>query len=100
MQHNNQTSGVQCNKELTLADIQRALDAVEAAFPKNEDGKPDFYGHKEEHKATAAKKKTLTDYQNRFTEKLVIGVAGAVMSLMAVIGSGLGDVIVQIIKGK
>lgn len=100
MQNNNQINGAQCNKELKLADIQRALDAVEAAFPKDDDGRPDYYGHREWHKESVAKKKTLSEYQNKFTEKLVIGVASATVGLMTIVGTGLGDLIVQIIRGK
>lgn len=102
MQHNmnNVPKEAGCNKQMTLDDIQRTLEAITTAFPKNDDGKPDYYGHRESHKEAAAKKKTLSEYQNKFTEKLVIGVASATVGLMTIVGTGLGDLIVQIIRGK
>lgn len=103
MQKNEKTTET-CHMTSQLDEIQRTLQELTkqfyGAFPKDDDGYPDFHGHREWHKEAAAKKKTLSEYQNKFTERIVIGVASATVGLMTIVGTGLGDLIVQIIRGK
>jgi hypothetical protein len=87
-----------------LDDIQRMLNEltenVHSAFVKDEDGKPNFYGHREEHKANAKKQAALSEYQQEVTKNIIKFVATVVISFLGLVGSGIGDIILQIIRGK
>jgi hypothetical protein len=87
-----------------LDDIQRMLleltENVHSAFVKDEDGKPNFYGHREEHKANAKKQAALAEYQQEVTKNIIKFVATVIISFLGLIGSGLGDTILQLLRSK
>lgn len=70
--------------------METNLTGVNAAFVKDEDGKPDFYGHREAHKTMMKTSQTLDSIKGDLTKKLLGGVVILVLSLL---GSG---VIVQL----
>lgn len=87
--------------------LNMLVDNIHSSFAKDEDGKPDFYRHREDHKeiakqreAEAEKKQAMVQYQNRFTEKIVVGAAGLIVTLIAAAGSGIGDAILSILRSK
>ena len=80
--------------------LHRVLDNFTAAFPKDEDGRPDFYGHREFHKLEDDKRKKLTEYQNEFTKRLVISIAASTAGVVGLTTTGLGEMLVQFIKSR
>lgn len=104
MQNNDKPLVERRDTAAQLDDIQRMLNEltenVHSAFVKDEDGKPNFYGHREEHKANAKKQAALSEYQQEVTKNIIKFVATVVISFLGLVGSGIGDIILQIIRGK
>lgn len=100
MQHN--------EKPMERRDMAAQLDEVHrmllelmenfhSAFPKNEDGHPDFYGHREDHKTRMKQKAQMDEYRHEFTKKVVIFFATLLISL---VGTGIGPWLIAKIGGN
>lgn len=79
--------------------LKQHITQVHGAFLKNEDdGSPDFRGHRDEHKAAAEKKKTITGYQAKATERVVMAFIGSIAALIGIAISGTGDFLLKAVK--
>lgn len=65
--------------------MEANLSGLNGAFVKDEDGKPDFYGHREAHKTMMKSAQTLEGIKGDLTKKIAGGIVILALSLL---GSG------------
>lgn len=66
--------------------LEAVMDGVNSAFVKNEDGKPDYHGHREAHKSMIKTAQTIDGIKGDLTKKVLGALAVLLVSL---VGSGL-----------
>ncbi len=65
--------------------MESHLSSLNGAFVKDEDGKPDYYGHREAHKSMMKDAKTLEGIKGDLTKKIA---GGVVVLALSMLGSG------------
>lgn len=65
--------------------MEAHLSNMNGAFVKDEDGKPDYYGHREAHKTMMKTAQTLDNIKGDMTKKIAGGIVVVALSLL---GSG------------
>lgn len=67
---------------LRVASIERDIEQVKAAFPKNELGTADFDGHRGYHARKIADGQVMGEYKQEVTKKIVLGVIGLIFTVL------------------
>ena len=70
---------------LRVASIERDIEQFKAAFPKNELGNADFYGHRGYHARKIAEGRAMGEYKQEVTKKIVLGAIGLVFTVLGFI---------------
>lgn len=70
---------------LRVASIERDIEQVKAAFPKNELGTADFDGHRGYHARKIAEGQVMDEYKQEATKKIILGVIGLVFTVLGFI---------------
>lgn len=70
---------------LRVASIERDIEQVKAAFPKNELGTADFDGHRGYHARKIAEGQVMGEYKQEVTKKIVLGAIGLVFTVLGFI---------------
>ena len=70
---------------LRVASIERDIEHVKAAFPKNDLGATDFDGHRGYHSRKIAEGQVMGEYKQEVTKKIVLGAIGLVFTVLGVI---------------
>ena len=70
---------------LRVASIERDIEQVKAAFPKNELGNADFDGHRGYHARKIAEGRVMGEYKREVTKKIVLGAIGLVFTVLGFI---------------
>lgn len=70
---------------LRVASIERDIEQVKAAFPKNELGTADFDGHRGYHARKIAEGQIMGEYKQEVTKKIVLGAIGLVFTVLGFI---------------
>ena len=70
---------------LRVASIERDIEHIKTAFPKNELGTADFDGHRGYHSRKIAEGQVMGEYKQEVTKKIVLGVIGLVFAVLGFI---------------
>ena len=70
---------------LRVASIERDIEQIKVAFPKNELGNADFDGHRGYHARKIAEGQVMGEYKQEVTKKIVLGVIGLVFTALGFI---------------
>ena len=73
------------NLNLRVASIERDIEHIKTAFPKNELGTADFDGHRGYHARKIAEGQVMGEYKQEVTKKIVLGVIGLVFTVLGFI---------------
>lgn len=67
---------------LRVVNIERDIEHIKTAFPKNELGTEDFHGHRGYHARKIAEGQIMGEYKQEVTKKIVLGVIGLVFTVL------------------
>ena len=67
---------------LRVASIERDIEHIKTAFPKNELGIEDFDGHRGYHARKIAEGRAMGEYKQEVTKKIVLGAIGLVFTVL------------------
>ena len=67
---------------LRVASIERDIEQIKAAFPKNELGTADFDGHRGYHARKIAEGQVMGEYKQEVTKKIVLGAIGLIFTVL------------------
>ena len=67
---------------MRVASIERDIEQIKVAFPKNELGTADFDGHRGYHSRKIAEGQAMGEYKQEVTKKIVLGVIGLVFTVL------------------
>ena len=70
---------------LRVASMERDIEQIKAAFPKNDVGATDFDGHRGYHLRKITEGKVMGEYKQEVTKKIVLGVIGLVFTVLGFI---------------
>lgn len=70
---------------LRVASIERDIEHIKTAFPKNDLGATDFDGHRGYHSRKIAEGQVMGEYKQEVTKKIVLGVIGLVFTVLGFI---------------
>ena len=70
---------------LRVASIERDIEQIKVAFPKNELGNADFDGHRGYHARKIAEGQVMGEYKQEVTKKIVLGAIGLVFTVLGFI---------------
>ena len=70
---------------LRVASIERDLEQIKAAFPRDEVGAVDYRGHRGYHAHKIAEGQAMGEYKQEVTKKIVLGVIGLVFTVLGFI---------------
>ena len=70
---------------LRVASIERDIEHIKTAFPKNDLGATDFDGHRGFHTRKIAESQAMGEYKQAVTKKIVLGVIGLVFTVLGFI---------------
>ena len=70
---------------LRVASIERDIEHIKTAFPKNDVGATDFDGHRGFHTRKIAESQAMGEYKQAVTKKIVLGVIGLVFTVLGFI---------------
>lgn len=70
---------------LRVASIERDIEQIKAAFPKNDVGATDFDGHRGYHLRKITEGQVMGEYKQEVTKKIVLGVIGLVFTVLGFI---------------
>ena len=73
------------NLRLRVASIERDIEHIKTAFPKNDVGATDFDGHRGFHTRKIAESQAMGEYKQAVTKKIVLGVIGLVFTMLGFI---------------
>ena len=73
------------NLNLRVASIERDIEHIKSAFPKNDVGTTDFDGHRGYHARKIAEKQVMGEYKQAVTKKIVLGSIGLVFTILGFI---------------
>jgi len=67
---------------LRVASMERDIEQIKAAFPKNDLGATDFDGHRGYHLRKITEGQVLGEYKQEVTKKIVLGAIGLVFTVL------------------
>lgn len=67
---------------LRVASIERDIEHIKTAFPKNDLGATDFDGHRGYHSRKIAEGQVMGEYKQEVTKKIVLGVIGLIFTVL------------------
>ena len=70
---------------LRVASIERDLEQIKTAFPRDDVGAVNYSGHRGYHSERIASSKLLDEYKQGVTKKIVFGVVGLVFTVLGFI---------------
>ena len=70
---------------LRVASIERDIEQIKVAFPKNDVGATDFDGHRGYHSRKIAEDQAMGEYKQEVTKKIVLGAIGLVFTVLGFI---------------
>ena len=70
---------------LRVASIERDLEQIKAAFPRDDVGAVDYRGHRGYHAQKIAEEQTMGEYKQEVTKKIVLGVIGLIFTVLGFI---------------
>lgn len=70
---------------LRVVSIERDIEQIKAAFPKNDVGTTDFDGHRGYHVRKIAENQAMGEYKQAVTKKIVLGSIGLVFTVLGFI---------------
>lgn len=70
---------------LRVVSIERDIEQIKAAFPKNDVGTTDFDGHRGYHVRKIAEDQAMGEYKQAVTKKIVLGSIGLVFTVLGFI---------------
>ena len=70
---------------LRVVSIERDIEHIKTAFPKNELGTADFDGHRGYHSRKIAEGQSMGEYKQEVTKKIVLGAIGLMFTVLGVI---------------
>ena len=70
---------------LRVASIERDIEQIKTAFPKNDLGATDFDGHRGYHARKITEGQVLGEYKQEVTKKIVLGAIGLVFTVLGFI---------------
>lgn len=70
---------------LRVASIERDIEQIKAAFPRDDVGAVDYRGHRGYHSERIASSKLLEEYKQGVTKKIVLGAIGLVFTVLGFI---------------
>lgn len=70
---------------LRVASIERDIEHIKTAFPKNDLGTTDFDGHRGYHSRKIAEGQVMGEYKQEVTKKIVLGAIGLVFTVLGFI---------------
>ena len=70
---------------LRVTSIERDIEHIKTAFPKNELGTTDFDGHRGYHARKIAEGQAMGEYKQEVTKKIVLGAIGLVFTVLGFI---------------
>ena len=70
---------------LRVASIERDIEHIKTAFPKNDVGATDFDGHRGFHTRKIAEGQVMVEYKQEVTKKIVLGAIGLVFTVLGFI---------------
>ena len=85
MQQQQQSAIDLYNLNLRVTSIERDIEDIKTAFPKNELGITNFEGHRGYHARKIAEKQAMGEYKQAVTKKIVLGSIGLVFTVLGFI---------------
>ena len=85
MQQQQQSAIDLYNLNLRVTCIERDIESIKTAFPKNELGITNFEGHRNYHARKIAEKQAMSEYKQAVTKKIVLGSIGLVFTVLGFI---------------
>lgn len=70
---------------LRVVSIERDIEQIKVAFPKNDVGTTDFDGHRGYHVRKIAEDQAMGEYKQAVTKKIVLGSIGLVFTVLGFI---------------
>ena len=70
---------------LRVVSIERDIEHIKTAFPKNELGATDFDGHRGYHSRKIAEGQVMGEYKQEVTKKILLGAIGTVFTVLGFI---------------
>jgi hypothetical protein len=70
---------------LRVASMERDIEQIKAAFPKNDLGATDFDGHRGYHLRKITEGQVMGEYKQEVTKKIVLGVIGLIFTVLGFI---------------
>ena len=70
---------------LRVASIERDIEQIKTAFPRDDVGAVNYHGHRSYHSERIASSKLLDEYKQGVTKKIVFGVIGLVFTVLGFI---------------
>lgn len=70
---------------LRVVSIERDIEHIKTAFPKNELGTANFDGHRGYHARKIAEEQAMGEYKQEVTKKIVLGAIGLVFTVLGFI---------------
>ena len=70
---------------LRVASIERDIEHIKTAFPKNDLGATDFDGHRGYHSRKIAEGQIMSEYKQAVTKKILLGSIGLVFTVLGFI---------------
>ena len=70
---------------LRVVSVERDIEQIKAAFPKNDVGTTDFDGHRGYHVRKIAEDQAMGEYKQAVTKKIVLGSIGLVFTVLGFI---------------
>ena len=70
---------------LRVTNIERDIEQIKVAFPKNDVGATDFDGHRGFHTRKIAESQVMDEYKQEVTKKIILGAIGLVFTVLGFI---------------
>ena len=70
---------------LRVASMERDLEQIKAAFPRDDVGAVDYRGHRGYHAQKIAEGQAMGEYKQEVTKKIILGVIGLIFTVLGFI---------------
>ena len=70
---------------LRVASMERDLEQIKAAFPRDDVGAVDYRGHRGYHAQKIAEGQVMGEYKQEVTKKIILGVIGLIFTVLGFI---------------
>lgn len=70
---------------LRVASIERDIEQIKAAFPRDDVGAVDYRGHRGYHAQKIAEGQVMGEYKQEVTKKIILGVIGLIFTVLGFI---------------